>query len=1001
MSATCGMAALAGPSPAADQSLRLTEAGKPRASIVVSAKPAQAAMFAAIELRDHVKKISGADLPILSDTAEVKGMRILVGASAATRALGLKPERFKEQEYMIGVRKGDLVLMGRDADTPYGVRINGRPQWGEGRFGKAIVLGGERDSLVVTEPIGFDDAQGSMELWFRPDAETNSVLLRLDGDPWSYHIVSVEGGRVVYTTYDGKAGSAVKSGALTPGWHHVLVTWDAAKNRKELFVDGRSAEAGAYGTTHCAKAPLQIGAMDFAGGKGAWFKGALDEFRLYARARTPDGWDRAPSDADAIAAMACDEGTGAPHLTARSFNKPVLTRAGIPPQCDAQATAYAVYHFLERNCGVRWYGPTEINTVIPKQPTLIVKVADVRRRPSFAWRWMMPEYNFGAPMPPLWEKPTQDEMWLFAARLRNGGEKVPGGGHTYYPYYDRFWRQNPNNKAAWEEQHLEWFAHGYEGQPPQMCYNSEGFIAQVIKDAKDAFEGRRAGGVFGDWLPAGGMDNTSFCKCPMCLLKADTPFHRAELKNKHFSNGRDSDYWFDYCNRLQRELRKTCPGKGVRALAYASWTKHPSFPLDRDISVVLALAGNIFIDDPTGVIGSDLMKIYREWAGKRNPLYLYLYAEFPESPVWSAGYTCFPGFGSRLIARQMQRYHKDGVRGLMLEGITTMLNECMFNQMAFDAAQDPEQILSEFFTLYYGAAAEPMRKLWLEIEAAYTDPANWPAERTKDDPDPDVSITEERSWKLMGTAERMARWAGYMEEAEAAARTDTEKARVQLFAKAQWEPMVAAKRLYDNKSQYQSEVEALKKSPPPSARIPRLAEPANGDLDKVDWNRGENLKLLRDIYGYPAPDRHADVTILHDGQHLYLRLQERTDTKKLRSEPNIFFADDWEIFWAAQRDKPYRQVGVNPQGAFQAIPYGEGPAWDSGIKVVSDIVPDLWTTRLCLPLANVLPDGLRSGQTLYFNAIRASFGAGSALAHSPHFDKAFHVPARLAELKVE
>ena len=76
------------------------------------------ALVAAIELRDHVQKISGAKLPIVADTATVPGARILVGASDATKAIGLKNEDFDSQEYMISVRNGALVLMGRDGNTP-------------------------------------------------------------------------------------------------------------------------------------------------------------------------------------------------------------------------------------------------------------------------------------------------------------------------------------------------------------------------------------------------------------------------------------------------------------------------------------------------------------------------------------------------------------------------------------------------------------------------------------------------------------------------------------------------------------------------------------------------------------------------------------------------------------------------------------------------------------------------------------------------------------------
>ena len=118
----------------------LAEDGKPAASIVVAESPMRSAIVAAIELRDHVKKISGAELPIVPDTVAVAGPRVLVGESAATRDLGLRSDGFKSQEYLVGPRKGDLVLMGRDERKPFGVKVFGGAEMGRGEVRQGAVL---------------------------------------------------------------------------------------------------------------------------------------------------------------------------------------------------------------------------------------------------------------------------------------------------------------------------------------------------------------------------------------------------------------------------------------------------------------------------------------------------------------------------------------------------------------------------------------------------------------------------------------------------------------------------------------------------------------------------------------------------------------------------------------------------------------------------------------------------------------------------------------------
>ncbi|MBC8443476.1 hypothetical protein H8D79_01990, partial [PVC group bacterium] len=98
----------------AEQELILARDGKAAATIVIAETATRSAQFAAAELRHHIQKITEAELPIVSDTAAAVGTRILVGESAATRALGLWNRDFKHQEYLIRFLPGTLVLMGRD-----------------------------------------------------------------------------------------------------------------------------------------------------------------------------------------------------------------------------------------------------------------------------------------------------------------------------------------------------------------------------------------------------------------------------------------------------------------------------------------------------------------------------------------------------------------------------------------------------------------------------------------------------------------------------------------------------------------------------------------------------------------------------------------------------------------------------------------------------------------------------------------------------------------------
>ena len=245
---------------AATSTLTLVRDGQPAATIVVAQSAGHIPWFAAGELQYHVRKITGATLPIVTDDAEVHGTRILVGASRQTESLlGLRNGDFKPQEYLIGFRPDTLVLMGRDRENDaFPVRVTGPLSRVEGKFGQALEFTGAQAVSVSSH--GFSDEAGTLEAWVylgdeRPDAGT---VFRLDGNPWTYHIVDLQGGALRYVVYDGKSGRSVTSAKLANGWHHLCASHDGRAGKIELFVDGASCGTAAYTGTSCSNAPALL-----------------------------------------------------------------------------------------------------------------------------------------------------------------------------------------------------------------------------------------------------------------------------------------------------------------------------------------------------------------------------------------------------------------------------------------------------------------------------------------------------------------------------------------------------------------------------------------------------------------------------------------------------------------------------------------------------------------------------------------------------------------------
>ncbi|MBI4027208.1 MAG: DUF4838 domain-containing protein [Verrucomicrobia bacterium] len=651
---------------------------------------------------------------------------------------------------------------------------------------------------------------------------------------------------------------------------------------------------------------------------------------------------------------------------------------------DDQATCYAVYDFLERFCRVRWYLPTELGLVCPKNATLRVKGAEIRRAPFIKCR-QETMYPFPADLcgdTITRDKPIPILAWhdhhLWFHRMRIGGEPYVAC-HSFYGYYDRFWKKNPKNEKVFEAEHPDWFAQGYAPeQPPQLCYTNPGLIQQVVQDARDYFDGK--GKKFqaladGDYFCLGAMDNGGWCKCAKCqaLLKKEATRGKGQ-----FSSDRASDYVFAFVNCVARELKKTHPDKFLSTIAYAENCYPPErAPVESNVSVSLCLHGRAVYSK---TIQDNDRAVFDSWA-KAAPAsrkFLYFYYCFPSLAATQSHFRCFPGFFAHDLAKQLQGYFPRSVRGLVYEPSyladsrrSALMDQVEFNvtwKLADDPTLDSKALVAEFFRLYYGAAAKPMQEFYERVEEIYGNPDNYP-------PNPGHQ-TDEIAWTRLGTEERMQGLAKLMEQARAAAQTDLEKQRMALFDKGLWQYMAMSWR----KSQ-------KKVASGETTRVPRVAPPpSENDWQKIAWAKGAALGQWFTLKGDPTP-RPIEGRVLHDGKYLYLQLEEKLDPAKLLCRDNqIWNEDDWEIFVAAALDKPRRQMGINARGAHQDLARGERDfEWDSGAKVVSDPrAPSGWIVRIAFPLEKLLPDGAAPGGAFCLNVIRAT-AARNAVTWMPTF----------------
>lgn len=184
----------------------------------------------------------------------------------------------------------------------------------------------------------------------------------------------------------------------------------------------------------------------------------------------------------------------------------------------------------------------------------------------------------------------------------------------------------------------------------------------------------------------------------------------------------------------------------------------------------------------------------------------------------------------------------------------------------------------------------------------------------------------------------------------------------------------------------------------PKVKISHLSKKVNGDPLKVDWTEIAETGKWTSLKGTPSP-RDVSAKFACDNNYLYVCLAEKMDSGKLVNDPDVWRGDDWEFLFAEKRgSKPYRQIAINPNGKFRERAYAGGK-WISGAKIISQKDADFWKMFAAFPLNRLLHSGkVETGQKIYLNIMR---GGKRPLVWSPTFGEGFHSLERFGEITLE
>ena len=371
-----------------------------------------------------------------------------------------------------------------------------------------------------------------------------------------------------------------------------------------------------------------------------------------------------------------------------------------------RGTLYAVCDFLEKQCGVRWWTPTE--ETVPLDPNLTPAPPDHIHQPPFSYRETNSRIfndtilNFSH----LKRTDGREQRHLHAVRSKVNTlalETIPdewggsmrlvdmrqGTAPGSYQEYNHF-----IGVDEFGQTHPEWFCErgGYRQTGArhlaQLCTTNEAMRAMFLERAKawvDTMPGRETFVIMHN-------DNSYYCQCPVCGAVD------AEEGSPCGSQTR-------FMNFIAEELEKHRPGIQIWMDAYGYSTTPPRITRPRHN------LGPILCTPIKSQRLAEDRKFLAEWAAWRRIT--------DRVVIWDY-VTNFAGFVNpwpnlRLLGPNLRTLAANGAHGVFSQGNifnsvsdSEEIKSWLISQMLWDPSQDPDALIAEFAAGYYGAAAGPV-----------------------------------------------------------------------------------------------------------------------------------------------------------------------------------------------------------------------------------------------------------------------------------------------------
>ena len=360
-------------------------------------------------------------------------------------------------------------------------------------------------------------------------------------------------------------------------------------------------------------------------------------------------------------------------------------------------TMSAVYEFLERVAGMRWYGDDELYEIIPAHKRLVVPDLDITESPAFSYRY-------------LTYSPNDSLRRLLGRRWKLGNSRSIAHSHAWsqvlppekYGDHPEYYAElNGRRVVPKPDVHSGW----------QVCTSNPEVVRIFIDTAVQYFKDNPKRNMFS----ISPNDGTHFCGCAACRA----------LDTELFPEGGNNagmpvltDRMLTFYNAVAEGVSKEFPDRYLGAYIYSFYQKPPKRETRVHPNLVLFRTLNSAWSCGTEEAWGHDVKRVTAWGDLlKTGNYLY------EIYYWPKQVLCLPQPNADLAVRRTRFWKEAGVDGAMCYVYPTWESggptAYLLAKMLWNPKADADKLHAEYYSDLYGAAAAPVRKYYDALTAAW------------------------------------------------------------------------------------------------------------------------------------------------------------------------------------------------------------------------------------------------------------------------------------------